>query len=79
MDRTKLGACLIAAVITLAGASYLAQPAQAAEAHGPCSATQEAYARGYADGSCGSGGGTVTSCEDTGSGGFSFSWMCNPI
>lgn len=78
MDRAKLGTCLIAAVITLAGATHLAQPAHAAEAFGECSATQKAYAQGYADGFCGGSGGTVDSCEDTGGGGFTFAWSCEP-
>lgn len=32
---------------------------------------------GYAAGACGSGGGTVDSCEETGGGGFTFAYTCN--
>jgi hypothetical protein len=75
MDRSKLTTCLIAAVITLAGATHLAKPVQATEALEPCTATQSAYADGFAAGSCG-GRGTVGGCEQTGGGGFTFWWTC---
>lgn len=73
MHRTKLSACLAAAMVTMVGATYLAQPAAAQP--GNCSSTQLAYARGFADGSCPKGG-TVDSCTDNGNGGFTFSWTC---
>lgn len=76
MDRAKLVTCLAAAVITLAGATHLAQPAQAStEEFLPCTPTQRAYAQGYADGSC-DGGGTVSSCEQTENGGYYFVIDC---
>jgi hypothetical protein len=74
--QNKLGACLAAAVVTLAGATRLAKPAEAAELLTGCSATQMAYAQGYTDGSCKGRGGTVDYCEDNGNGGFSFGWTC---
>lgn len=77
MNRTRFHSCLIAAAITLAGATHLARPAQAAEAFGECSDTQKAYAAGYAAGSCG-GGGSVDSCESYSNGGFSFVVSCEP-
>jgi hypothetical protein len=75
MARTKLASCVLAALITLAGATHLAQPAQAAEALSDCTASQRAYAEGYADGACG-GSGSVSSCQQTGGGGFNFNWVC---
>lgn len=78
MNRSKLGTSVVAALITLAGAAYLAQPAEASAAAAAmkmCSDTQMAYAQGYADGDCG-GGGTVDSCEDNGDGSFTFAWSC---
>lgn len=77
MFSTKRGACLIAAGITIAGATHLARPAHA-QGQAACTATQAAYAQGYADGFCGGAGGTVDSCQDNGNGGFSFTWVCEP-
>lgn len=79
MVRTKLRACLIATAVTLAGATHLARPAHAAEVQTGCTATQRAYAQGFADGSCGGGGGVVEDCQQTGGGGFYFFWSCEPI
>jgi hypothetical protein len=80
MHRKKLGTCIAASLITLAGATYLAVPAHAANRFMPCGAADEAYAQGYADGYCtgqGSHGGTVTSCNNPGDGGQStFTFYC---
>lgn len=75
MQRAKLATCFAAAVINVAGATYLARPAEAAPDFLPCTPTQRAYAQGYADGSCG-GGGLVGSCQQTSNGGFYFDWSC---
>lgn len=75
MDRAKLATCFAAAIINVAGATYLAQPAQAAAEFLPCTPTQRAYAQGYADGSC-DGAGRVSSCEQTENGGYYFVIDC---
>lgn len=77
MDRRKLGACLAAAIVTLASATHLAQPAHATARMEGCTEGQLGYAEGYADGECGGSGGTVDSCEQTGGGGFTFAYTCN--
>lgn len=76
MHRAKLVMSLAAAVITLAGATHLAQPAHAATELLPCTREQRAYADGYADGSCG-GSGTVGTCQQSSGGGFYFDWSCD--
>ena len=75
MHRAKLVTSLAAALITLAGATHLAQPAQAETPLLPCTPTQRAYAQGYADGAC-DGGGMVGTCQQTSNGGFYFDWSC---
>jgi hypothetical protein len=77
MIKSKLGTCLLAAAITVAGATHLAQPAEAAEVLKVCSAAQQAYAQGYMDGQCGGQGmGVVTNCTDDGGGNFSWDGGC---
>jgi hypothetical protein len=80
MNRKKLGTCIAALLITLAGATYLAAPAQAASKMMPCGASDAGYAQGYADGFCqeeGYTGGKVTSCNNPGDGGQStFTFYC---
>ena len=67
--NTKLAGSLLAAFVTFGGATYLAQPAQAAAG---CTAEEAAYAQGFASGYCGAQGltGTVNACDA--GGGFSF-------
>lgn len=70
MFNAKLGTCLAAAVITLAGSTYLSTPAAAATALAPCSSSELGLANAYADGYCagkGLGDGSVTSCSSDGS------------
>lgn len=78
MNRKKLGTCIAAGLITFGGATYLATPA-AAKTMGDCSARQEAYAQGYADGSCqasGYSGGYVTSCSSPDPTTIDFYYVC---
>ena len=80
MKIAKLGTCLAAASITLAGSTYLASPAAASAAMSPCSASQLAYADAYGDGYCaanGYSGGNTTSCSANSDGSFSFTGTCS--
>jgi hypothetical protein len=80
MRNAKLGTCLAAAAITLAGSTYLAKPVAATELARPCNAEELAYANGYVDGYCaasGMGDGTVTSCESDGNGNLSGTATCS--
>lgn len=80
MMNTKRVACLVAAAITLSGASFLAQPAAASARLAPCSSSQLAYANGYADGYCAGKGysdGSISSCTDNGDGTISISGTCS--
>lgn len=76
MIRKKLGICIGAATISIGGATYLASPAQAAVMNERCTSYQQGYAQGTVDASCGSGGGTVDSCNQVGNG-FEFYFHCN--
>lgn len=67
--KRKLWTCFAAALTIFAGSSYLAAPAEAAEALQACSIREATYAQGYADGYCqaeGGSGGVVTSCDSSG-------------
>jgi len=80
MKSVKLGACLVAASVTLGGAAFLAQPVQASELMAECSTADRAYAEGYADGYCEGKGyksGSVTSCTDNGDGTITISGSCS--
>ena len=74
MSKPKRGISLLAALVTLTGATPLARPADAAVNPQPCTAEQRAYAQGVADGSC-SNGGTLDFCWNN-NGGSSFAWTC---
>lgn len=80
MRNVKLGTCFAAAAITLAGSTYLANPASASALMTPCSSGEAAFADGYAAGYCsanGYQGGTITSCESNGDGTITISGTCN--
>lgn len=78
MNRKKLGTCLVAALITGVGATYLAQPAQAAASPVQCTnILEDAYAAGYIAGACGSGGGTLLWCGTASDGTWGFNYQCN--
>lgn len=80
MKRVKLGACLIAASVSLGGAAFLATPVEASTRFGPCSEEEQAFADGYAAGFCAAHGydnGEITSCESNGDGTITISGECS--
>jgi len=81
MKRVKLGACLVAASMSLGGATFLAVPAEAAEVMGACGWEEWGAAISWANGFCGSlglSGGLVTSCSSNWDGSISISGYCAP-
>jgi hypothetical protein len=80
MKMAKLGVCLAAASITLAGSAFLSTPAAATTTLAPCSSSELAYANGYADGYCAGKGysdGTISSCTSNGDGTITISGTCS--
>lgn len=80
MRIIKLGTCLVAASISLGGATFLAQPAQATAPMAPCSSADKTFADGYAAGYCAGQGyssGTIDSCTDNGDGTISITGTCS--
>jgi hypothetical protein len=78
MHKSKLGTSIVAALITLAGAAHLAQPAEASAAAAAmkvCSDYQAGYAQGWVDSQCG-GSGTVHSCSANADGSIDISYSC---
>lgn len=76
MNRRKLGSCLTAGLITLAGATYLAAPVAASTVAADCSEYQQGYAQGWVDATCGGSGGTVYSCNSNGDGSITITYRC---
>lgn len=71
MIRKKLGICVGASIVSLAGATYLAQPASASGRVIQCNQQQWAQADADASAYCrstGQGGGYAGSCDASGSG-----------